>query len=472
VIGEPTPPEPAGYWLREAASIDQGGPCPALSGDADADVLVVGGGYTGMWTAYFLIERDPGARVILLEQNVCGGGPSGRNGGFVTGWWDELPTLVARYGEGPAVAACRALSRSINAIGEWCERHGLDVWFRRAGYLDVSACQAQDGAWEGAVELARRLGATDEYVPLSREEVAARCRSPVFRGGVLMRDGATVQPARLARGLRRVLLERGVGIYEGTPVVRFRAGPPVVAVTPGGLVRSESAVLAPGAWGARWPGLGRSLAIWGSYIVITEPAPDRLADIGWTGGECITDSRASVHYFRTTPDGRIAFGGGGGRAAWGARITSEYWSDRPSIKRAEDGFRRMFPSFHGVRLQDAWGGPIDVSGRHLPYFRTLAPGNIHVGLGYSGNGVGPSHLGGQILAALASGIEDELTTLPIVNREPAWFPPEPLRSIGARLVREAVVRKERLEEEGRSVPPVTSLVARLPRRFGYDLGPE
>jgi len=466
------PPRPAGYWLREAVAVEDGGPRPALGGDAEADFVIVGGGYTGMWSAFFIAERDPGARVILLEQNVCGGGPSGRNGGFVTGWWDELPALVDRHGDGPAIAACRALGQSIAGRGEWCARNGVDAWFRRDGYLSVAASPAQEGSWRGAVEVARRLGASDEYIELTPAEVQARCSSPVFRGGVLMRDGATVQPARLARGLRRVLIELGVEIFEGTPVLRFRPGRPVMAETPGGTVKADRAVLAPGAWGARWPSIGRSLAVWGSFIVITEPAPERLAELGWTGGECITDQRSAVHYFRTTPDGRIAFGGGGGRAAWGGRISAGFWRDPPSILRAEEGFRRMFPSLERVTLEDAWGGPIDISGTHLPFFATLAPGNVHAGMGYSGNGVGPSHLGGRILSALAAGVEDETTTLPMVRAEPVRFPPEPLKSIGARLVREAVVRKEQKEDAGGRAGPIAGLGARLPRLLGYDLGPE
>jgi glycine/D-amino acid oxidase-like deaminating enzyme len=447
---------------------------PSLRGSASTDVAVVGGGFTGLWTAWFLTEHHPGIGVTILEQYVCGGGPTGRNGGFATGWWDELPDLVSLYGAEPAVRACRALGKSIRDIGEWCAAHGVDAWYTRSGYMDVASSPAQEEAWTAALRLAEDLGVSDEYHSLSRDEVRSICRSPVFGTGTFMRDGATVQPAKLARGLRRALLERGVTIHEGTPVTRFRAGPRggVEIQTPDGELRSRNAVMAPGSWGAGWKGPGRSLALWGSYIVLTAPAPERLADIGWTGGECITDARSAVHYFRTTPDGRIAFGGGGGRAVWGGRIRPDVWLDPPSVQRAEWGFRRLFPSFADVPLEDAWGGPIDISSTHTPFFGTLESGAVHFGFGYSGNGVAPSHLGGRILSALALGTEDDAASLPMVGGRIPRFPPEPLRSLGARIVREAVVRKERAEDEGRRAPRVARQAARMPRRFGFRLGPE
>ncbi len=306
---------PRSWWLREALAEDPGEPCPPLQGDVRADVLIIGGGYTGLWTAYFLTELEPSLDVVVVEQDICGGGPSGRNGGFVTGWWDELPDLVAMFGADGALATAHAIGGAVTAIDQWCDRHGVDAWYSRAGYVSTACAPGQVGFEREGVRLARELGAAGEYVPLTADEVRSRCDSPLFGPGVLMPDGATVQPARLARGLRRVALERGVRIFEGTAVRRFRAGPPAEAACGGGTVRAGCAVVASGAWAAGWPSFERRLATWTSHVVLTAPAPDRLKEIGWTEGECITDARATVQYFRTTPDGRIAFGGGGGRVA-------------------------------------------------------------------------------------------------------------------------------------------------------------
>jgi glycine/D-amino acid oxidase-like deaminating enzyme len=335
----------------------------------------------------------------------------------------------------------------------------------------VASSPAQEGAWSEAAALADRLGVGSELVPLSASEVRARCDSPALHGGVLMRDGATVQPARLARGLRRVLLERAVRIFEHTAVRRFDRGASPTAVTERGRVRAEQAVLAINAWATRWPGLRGSIVTWGSHIVLTEPAPERLAELRWDG-ECISDARTALHYFRTTPDGRVAFGGGGGRASWLGRVGPGVDQDPGSIGRAARGLRRIFPSLAGVRLDDAWGGPIDVSPTHLPFLGSLSPGNVHFALGFTGNGVAPSHLAGQVLAGLVLGRNDETTALPMVGHRPRRFPPEPLRSIGGHIVRHAIIRRDAALDEGARPGRLVDLVARLPRRLGYNLGPE
>ncbi len=208
-----------GWWLREALEADPGVPCPPPAADGTADVVIVGGGFTGLWTAWWLLEREPDLRVTIVEADIVGGGASGRNGGFLTGWWDYLPALVANFGREPGLAAAMALDGAPAWIGEWAARHGVDPWFVPGGTLVVSTSPAQDDAWLGIVELATALGVGDRYTVLSPAEVQRRCATPELRGGMLVPSDASVQPARLARGLRRVLLERGVTIHEGTKVV-------------------------------------------------------------------------------------------------------------------------------------------------------------------------------------------------------------------------------------------------------------
>jgi glycine/D-amino acid oxidase-like deaminating enzyme len=465
-----TPGAQRSWWLREALAAEQeGAPRPPLKGDINADVVVIGGGFTGLWTAYFLTKAKPDLKVVILEQDICGGGPSGRNGGFASGWWDELDGLIALYGPVEAVRACRAISDSINGIGDFCDSNGVDAWFKHSGYLYAATATQHEAVCAEMVHLAREVGAPDELRALTAEEVRARCASPAFRAGAFMKDGASVQPALLARGLRRVLLERGVTIHEGTPVTRLDAGPPAVAMTPGGSVRALRAVLALNAWAVAWPQLRRRLVAWSSYIVLTAPAPERLAEIGWTGGELVSDFRTSIRYFRTTRDGRIAFGGGGGRAA--TQIGDSFTRDMRAVEEAAEGFRRLFPSFADVPLEDAWGGPIDVSPTHLPSFGTLEPGNLYYALGYTGNGVAPSHLAGRVIADLVTEADTDSTRLPMVNRKPRLFPPQPFRSIGAAVVRRAIIAKDTAEERGRRPNTVMSQIARMPRRMGYLLGP-
>jgi glycine/D-amino acid oxidase-like deaminating enzyme len=464
-----TPGEQRSWWLREALAAETDVEPKPLKGDIKADVVIIGGGFTGLWTAYHLTESKPDMKIVVLEQDICGGGPSGRNGGFASGWWDELDGLITLYGQEKAVRACRAISDSINAIGEFCTAHGVDAWFKHAGYVYAATAPEHEAVAAEIVNLAREVGSPEELRALTAEELKARCASPAFRSGAFMRDGAQVQPAFLARGMRRVLLERGVSIYEGTQVTRLDAGPPAVAITPGGAVCAPKAVLAVNAWAVGWPQLRRRLVAWSSYIVLTAPAPEKLAAINWTGGELVTDFRTSVRYFRTTRDGRIAFGGGGGRAS--SRIDDSFTRDMRAVEEAAEGFRRLFPSFADVPLEDAWGGPIDVSPTHLPTFGSLEPGNLYFALGYTGNGVAPTHLAGKVIADLVTGADTDATRLPMVNPKPRMFPPGPLRSIGAAVIRRAIIAKDTAEETGHRPNPVMSAIARMPRRMGYLLGP-
>jgi glycine/D-amino acid oxidase-like deaminating enzyme len=460
------------WWMEEARAALAPEPEPPLTGSTAADVVVLGGGYTGLWTAWFLKERDPGCDVVVLESDeVCASGPSGRNGGFCYGMWEDLEALVRFFGTADALRVAATAQRSVDEIEAWLVEHGVDAWFVRGGHLTIATSAAQDDAWASLVAAARGLGVDDRFVELDADAVQDRCHSPVFRAGLLQPDNATLQPARLALGLRAALLARGVRIHESSPVTRFRDGPPVEVETTQGSVRAERGVLALGAWSASLSAFRRSIVPRGTYIVVTEPAPDRLEEIGWTGGEGLADWRTSLRYLRTTPDGRIAFGAAAATAGARVGLGPRLRYDEASIVKLVDDFRRFFPSWDDVAIDAAWGGPMDVTGRHLPSFGTLPGGAIHYGVGYTGGGVAPCHLGGKILAALALGAEDAHTTLPLVDLPMQRFPPEPLLSIGAAVTQQAIVRKDEAEDIGLQPDPLTTFIARLPRRMGYELGP-
>jgi glycine/D-amino acid oxidase-like deaminating enzyme len=457
-----------GWWLEEAGLPE---PLPPLDGDLDADVAVVGGGYTGMWTAWFVSELEPDARVVLLEAERCGTGPSGRNGGFVNSLWLSAATLLERFGMSAALEVARASESAVDGIGEWCREQHVDAWYRRGGYLQVSTTPLHDERPRAAVEAAAALGTPERCVEQSPGDVRRRCGSPLFRGGAYHPVAATVHPARLSRGLRARLIDRGIALFEGSPVRRVRADPGRVEIeTPAGRVRAGSAVLAAGGRLAADPSLRRLLTVASSHMVITEPVPDLLEEIGWTGGECITDSRAMVQYFRTTPDGRIAFGWGGGRVVLGARLNGRAEVDRRVAAEVERRLVRMFPSLRGRRIEHAWGGPIDVSPTHLPVIGSHATGRVHYAFGYTGNGVGPSRLAGRTLASMALDRRDEHTRLALVEPPPVRVPPEPFRYAGGTIIRAALLRRERLEEEGRRPDPLTRFVAGVPERIGIHIG--
>jgi len=328
-----------GWWLEEAGAVV---PTRPFEGDASADVVVVGGGYLGLWTAWRLLELEPELDVLLLEAAICGHGPSGRNGGFCETLWGDAPTLRERVGDAAALAVCRASEDAVRGIGAWCEENGLDAWYRSAPLLRVATAESQLGSWDDSVGAAAALGEPDEITALSPEEVRRRCDSPLFLGGALQRLNATVQPARLALGLRAKLLERGMRIHERTEVTRLCEDGGVE--TRFGRVRARENVLAVNSRTAGFPGYRLALAVASSHIVLTEPVPDVLDELGWTGGEAIVDGRTLVHYTRTTDDGRIAFGWGGGAMGFGGRASARLELDRAVVgaaRRVRDKLLRL-----------------------------------------------------------------------------------------------------------------------------------
>jgi glycine/D-amino acid oxidase-like deaminating enzyme len=451
-----------GWWLEEAGEVV---PTRPLEGDASADVVVVGGGYLGLWTAWQLLELEPELDVLVLEAAVCGHGPSGRNGGFCETLWGDAATLRERVGDAEALAVCRASEDAVRGIGAWCTEHGVDAWYRAAPLLRVATTESQLGSWDDSVRAAAALGEPEEISPLAVEEIRRRCDSPLFLGGSLQRLNATVQPARLALGLRATLLERGARIHERTEVTRLHEDGGVE--TRSGRVRAGSSVLAVNSRTAAFPGYRLALAVASSHIVLTEPVPDVLEELGWTGGEAIVDCRTLVHYTRTTEDGRIAFGWGGGAMGFGGSSAARLELDRDVVVGARSSLERFIPQLRGRAVTHAWGGPIDVSPTHLPIFGTR--GRTHHGFGFTGNGVGPSYLGGEILARLALDRRDERTRLALVEPGRALFPPEPLRYAGGAAIRRALLAKDAAEDAGREPGAVTALVASLPRRLGLNL---
>jgi glycine/D-amino acid oxidase-like deaminating enzyme len=448
------------WWLEHALEAEGNPPpAPALSGETAADVCIVGGGFTGLWTALALRERAPGARVVVLEAEICGAGPSGRNGGFVHGFWPSLGSLRAAVGDTDAVAVARQAAGIVPAI----RALGADVQLREAGMLQVSAAPAQDAAVAASVEAARSLGVEETARPLSADEVASRIRSPVFRNGVIFPEGGTVHPGLLVRALRRAALAAGAVVHEGTPALEVAPGR---VRTEHGVVRAEEIVLATNAGLTGWRPLRRRLTNFGSYVVLTEPLPELLESIGWTGGEAIVDGRMFLHYFRTTANGRVLMGSGSGPLSYGGRIDRS--ADAPTAARAEAGLRRLLPGLAEAQIERAWGGPIDVSSDHLPFFGTAR--GVHYGAGYSGNGVGPSWVGGQTLASLALGEDNEWTRSPLATRRVPKLPPEPFRYAGGMVVRRAIMACEAAEEHGRRAGPAARVVAAVPRLLHLRIG--
>lgn len=460
-----------GYWIAEAGEPERLDP---LGHDTEADVVVIGGGFTGMWTAWNLLQAEPGAKVAVLESDRFGFGPSGRNGGFCDAMWVSFASLAERFGVEGAIEVGRAANESIAQIGRFAEEQGVDCWFDQSGYLNVSTAPPQDGSWDRNLQAMIDAGIDDLPRQLDRGQVAGICRSPAFREGLLYREAATVQPARLAFGLREALLEAGAMLFEDSAVVGVEDGPGgVVAHTELGSVSADTVVFAGGATmgGTGWPFAGR-VTMASSHMVISEPVPELLEEIGWTGGEAISDCRSLLNYFRTTPDGRIAFGWGGGRIAAGGRRRGTSEVDPEVTRRVIEHAVAYFPGLEGRRFDHAWGGPIDATATHLPHVVRFPSGRAFGAIGYTGNGVGPSQLAGRCLASLARGTSDRYSNLPLVEPVDALtrVPPEPFRWLGGQVIRGAIDTREAAEMAGVPPDPISKGISRIPSLIGFHIG--
>jgi glycine/D-amino acid oxidase-like deaminating enzyme len=456
-------------WLRQALAGEPAGTPP---GDLPtrADVCIVGGGFTGLWTAIQIKLAEPAAEVAVLDAGICGGAASGRNGGFVMTAWSKFGTLRKLCGDADALHYARAVDAAVGEIGDFCAEHGIDAEFHRAGWLWAATNRSQVGAWDATLAALAAAGERP-YQRLSAAEAERISGSPVHLAGVFEPGAATVHPAKLARGLRRVALGLGVRIAEHTPVLGMDGGRPLRVRTPRGPLCADTVVLAISAWAAELPEVRRSLLVLASDVVATDPIPERLSGLGLATGISISDSRRLVHYYRTTEDGRMVFGKGGGTLARGARIGAEFDHDAPRSEEALAHLHRTYPMLRDVPAPQRWRGAVDYTVTGLPFIGPL-PGahGVLAGVGFSGNGVGPSYVAGRALAEMALG--RDVSAVPEALRRPSrqGLPPEPLRRAGGTLVRAAVARKEAAEDAGRRPGRATLALAALDPTSFVDRG--
>ena len=438
------------FWLEQALQQERTGCSPTLYGDIAADVCIVGGGYTGLWTAIQLKQLKPDLGVVIVEADICGAGASGRNGGCMMSWATKYFTLERLFGEAEAIRLVKASEQAIHDICAFCRKHNIDAQIRMDGTLYTATNAAQVGSTDAVMAALEGIGAST-WSALPCEEVQRRAASRLHLTGTFSPVGATVHPGLLVRALRRAALEIGVRIFENTPMRKLEQGRPPIVHTAQGAVRASKVVLALNAsMPATFSQFRRTVVLVSSDMIITEPRPDLLKRIGLDNGIAVMDSRTFVHYYRTTVDGRIMLGKGGNTFAFGARVLRTFDEPSPYRPMLTDALHRLIPEFRDVPVAASWNGASDRSATGLPFFSRLNDHpDVVYGFGYSGNGVGPTYLGGQFLSSLALGLDNAWSRSPMARGPLGWFPPEPFRYIGSILVRDAVRRKERSEDFGR-----------------------
>jgi glycine/D-amino acid oxidase-like deaminating enzyme len=413
---------------------------PSLPRPEEADVCIVGAGYTGLWTAYYLKGMRPSLRVVVLEAAFAGYGASGRNGGWVTA---TLPGSRARYGRGPGGAAgVRALEAALRAtvdeVGRVCAAEGIAADFVKGGNISVATSPSQLARLRAGLAHDRKWGDAQDVVTfLTRDETRERINVAGALGGLFFPHCARIQPAALAEGLAAAAERRGADIYEATPVTAILPGQDsgdsggAIARTPFGDVRAKSVLRCTEGFTAAFPGSRRDLLPMNSSIVVTEPLPDSAwKEIGWGGFETLGDAAHAYMYAQRTADGRIALGGRGVPYRFGS-ATDELGKTSPATADAlGEILRQMFPATATARLDHAWCGVLGVPRDWCASVSYDPASGIGWAGGYSGHGVAASSLAGRTLAELALGVSSELTRLPWVGHRSRGWEPEPARWAG------------------------------------------
>ncbi len=433
---------PVSYWLDQP---DAPVPRPALRGAATADLAVVGGGFTGLWTALLAKERDPARDVLLLEGRRVGWAASGRNGGFCSASLTHgLANGLDRFGAEMPVLD-RLGRQNLAEIADAVARYSIDCGFERTGELMVATANWQLPGLADAAAAARALGG--DPVLLDAAGVRAELDSPTYAGGLWDRDGcAMLDPGRLAWGLRQACLDAGVRIHEHSPVTRIsRADGGLRLDTRQGSVRAAQAVLGTGAFP---PSLLRRLKLWlvpvYDYALMTEPlSAGQLASIGWAHRQGAADISNQFHYYRLTADNRILWGGYDAVYYNGGLITAAQDQRPATFTVLASNFFATFPQLAGLRFSHAWGGVVDTCARFCAFYGTAHGGRLAYAAGYTGLGVGATRFAGNVMLDLLGGEPTERTELDMVRSKPVPFPPEPARSAVIQLTRASLARADR-----------------------------
>jgi glycine/D-amino acid oxidase-like deaminating enzyme len=436
-------------------------PRPALPGPAEVDVCVVGGGFTGLWTAYYLKKADPSLRVAVLERRFCGYGASGRNGGWLYNGFAGRGAFARRYGREQAQAMQRAMNGSVDEVARAAAAEGIDADLVRGGVLEVARTPAQLARLESFVAEEQAFGETDRVL-LSAGQAAERVRVAGALGGTWTPHGARLQPAKLVRGLARAVVELGVTVHESTQVTAIlpaAGGVPARAATPVGEVRAEFVLRATEGFTAGLRGERRTWLPMNSAMIVTEPLPAAFwAATGWEGRETLGDFAHAYMYAQRTADDRIALGGRGVPYRFGSRTDTDGGTQRRTVRQLREILARFFPGAAEARIEQAWAGVLGVPRDWCSTVELDRSSGLGWAGGYVGSGVTTSNLAGRTLRDLVLGRSTELTALPWVGHTVRRWEVEPLRWLGVHGLYAAYHAADRREAGGRAT---TSPLARM-----------
>lgn len=449
------------FWLETSG--DDLTPRPPLDGSVDVDVAILGAGFTGLWTAYYLLSQEPSLKVAVVEAEIAGFGASGRNGGWCFSGFPVGPIeLLKDYGYDTARLVSLEMYKAVDEVGRVTREEGIDAHYAKGGELEVARAAYDLPKLQEMYDEFRAIGLEDHNQLFDERETRERINVAGAVGSFWNKEGAAIQPARLARGLARAVERLGATIYEGTRVTEFTPNPNPSLVTERGTVTAKTIVLAGEAYLSALPTMERAIIPLTSHMVVTEPLSQEIWEqIRWAERDVLGGFGSTGGYINHTADGRIAFGAYRANYPYKSRVTDAINLDEEIFAHARAATVKWFPMLKGVHFTHAWGGVFGVPRDRMPIMAYDRATGIAAAHGYSGEGVATSNLSGRVLADLITEADSPLTTLPMTRHKGKKWEPEPLRWMGVTFVRKSRVQELKKVERQGAYPKRKTLAQRI-----------
>ena len=454
-------------WFKEALELEGKLKINQLNTKETADICIVGGGYTGLWTALKIKEKDPKVNIIIIEKDLCGSGASGRNGGCMIPLSSKFPAMEKIVGTKDAIRMVKASEEAINKISDYCKLNELDAQIRINGIIYSATNNKQSGCFDNLTNQLKD-NKINSWEKLSKEKVQKLTGSNRNIDGYYSPIGGSLQPALLVRGLKKIAERKGIKIFEHSEMLSYEDNNKVKVKSNSGEIECKKLIVAINAWTPSFFSfLSRSVVLVSSDMIISESINKKLEKLNLKNGIVVLDSNLFTHYYHSTIDGRLMFGKGGNTFSFNNKVIESFDGPSSIEKFLKKSLINFFPSLKNTKITQSWNGPSERTKTGFPFFGYHPKNkNIIYGFGYSGNGILPTYVGGEILSSMALEEKNEWTSSNFCKGPIKLFPPEPFRWIGAIIIRNAVRRKENAEQHDRNPSWIDKKLSKLATSIG------
>jgi len=454
-------------WFKEALELEGKLKINQLNTKETADICIVGGGYTGLWTALKIKEKDPKVNIIIIEKDLCGSGASGRNGGCMIPLSSKFPAMEKIVGTKDAIRMVKASEEAINKISDYCKLNELDAQIRINGIIYSATNNKQSGCFDNLTNQLKD-NKINSWEKLSKEKIQKLTGSNRNIDGYYSPIGGSLQPALLVRGLKKIAERKGIKIFEHSEMLSYEDNNKVKVKSNSGEIECKKLIVAINAWTPSFFSfLSRSVVLVSSDMIISEPINKKLEKLNLKNGIVVLDSNLFTHYYHSTIDGRLMFGKWGNTFSFNNKVIESFDGPSSIEKFLKKSLINFFPSLKNTKITQSWNGPSERTKTGFPFFGYHPKNkNIIYGFGYSGNGILPTYVGGEILSSMALEEKNEWTSSNFCKGPIKLFPPEPFRWIGAIIIRNAVRRKENAEQHDRNPSWIDKKLSKLATSIG------